>query len=146
MTYSRPLVGKAVLVTHSMESFVGAHLGATKIDTIIAIIMLGPVLLSGEVSKVFDGRIKMVERGKISPVLPKPFRLTYSSEGMEPLADSIPTGTIVSLSTPIHHALIRTLLLWQNPKGCRSMCVVATAPVPDYASIRIPVLVIAGKG
>ena len=66
-------------------------------------------------------------------------------EGMEAMADTIPYGATGSNATPLQRAFIRQLLLSQNPKGYQSMCkVVASAEVPNYASIKIPTLIIAG--
>ena len=61
------------------------------------------------------------------------------------MADTIPTGATGSRATPLQQAFIRQLLLAQNPRGYQSMCkVVGGAQVPDYASIQIPTLLIAG--
>ena len=59
-------VDKAVFVGHSFAGIVAAHLAATRGDRIQAAVMLGPVLPSGDVAKVFDARIKTVEDGKVS--------------------------------------------------------------------------------
>lgn len=67
------------------------------------------------------------------------------AEGMEAMAETIPYGATGSNATPLQRAFIRQLLLSQNPKGYQSMCkVVGGAKVPDYPSIRIPTLIIAG--
>lgn len=69
-----------------------------------------------------------------------------SSEGMEAMADTIPTGATGSRSTSLQHAFIRQLLLAQNPKGYQSMCkVIGNAELPDYAAIEVPTLIIAGE-
>lgn len=66
-------------------------------------------------------------------------------EGMEAMADTVPTGATGSRATPLQQAFIRQLLLSQNPKGYQSMCkVIRDAKVPNYASIKIPTLIIAG--
>ncbi|CAF9905143.1 MAG: hypothetical protein HETSPECPRED_004891 [Heterodermia speciosa] len=121
-------IEKAVFVGHSFAGVVAAHLAATKSDRIQATVMLGPVLPSGDVAKVFEARIKTIEE-----------------KGMEAMADTIPTGATGSKSTSLQHAFIRQLLLAQNPKGYQSMCkVVGTAKVPDYAAIQVANLIIAG--
>ena len=53
------------------------------------------------------------------------------------------TAATGSKSTPLQHALIRTLLMSQRPQGYISLChVVASATPPDYESIKIPILII----
>lgn len=62
-------VEKAVFVGHSFAGVVAAHLGATKPDRVLASVMLGPVLPSGDVAKVFEARVKTVEESTISHIL-----------------------------------------------------------------------------
>lgn len=57
-------VEKAVFVGHSFAGVVAAHLAATKADRIQATVMLGPVLPSGDVAKIFEARIKTIEESK----------------------------------------------------------------------------------
>ena len=140
-------IEKAVFVGHSFAGVVAAHLAATKANRIIAAVMLGPVLPSGDVTKVFEARVKVIEDRMFSLDLSVYWSETYVVfvEGMEAMADTIPTGATGSQSTPLQHAFIRQLLLAQNPKGYQSMCkVVGNAQVPNYADIEIPTLIIAG--
>lgn len=68
----------------------------------------------------------------------------YDAEGMEAMANSIPTGATGSKSTALQHAFIRTLLLSQKPDGYCSMCkAIGGARPPDYASIKMPTLMVA---
>lgn len=63
---------------------------------------------------------------------------------MEAMANTMPTGATGSNSTPLQHAFIRTLLLSQKPEGYCSMCkVIGGASPPDYASIKMPTLMVA---
>lgn len=120
---------KVIFVGHSMAGVVAAEIAATRGDRVMGAVMIGPVLPSVGVKKVFEQRVKMV--GK---------------DGMEPLANTIPIGATGSKSTPLQHAMIRTLLLSQNPEGYCSMCkVIGGASPPDYAAIKIPTLLIAGS-
>lgn len=65
---------------------------------------------------------------------------------MEPMADSIPLAAVGSRSTPLQRAFIRELLLGQDPRGYAALCqAIATAPVPEYAAVRAPFLLIAGE-
>ena len=57
-------VQKAVFVGHSFAGVVAAHLAATKPNRIQATVMLGPVLPSGDVAKIFEARIKTIEESK----------------------------------------------------------------------------------
>lgn len=65
---------------------------------------------------------------------------------MEPMANTIPAAATGSRSTPLQKAFIRELIMGQNPDGYVSLChVVSKATAPDYASVRVPLLVIAGE-
>lgn len=62
------------------------------------------------------------------------------------MANSIPLAAVGSRSTPLQRAFIRELLLGQNPEGYAALCrAIASAPVPDYAAVRAPFLLIAGE-
>ena len=77
-------IDKAVLVGHSMGGIVAAHLAATKNDIIIATILIGPVLPSPEGAKVFEERIKKVDKGEKPiwrPIASLPFIRGHGSNG-----------------------------------------------------------------
>lgn len=62
------------------------------------------------------------------------------------MANSIPSAAVGSRSTPLQRAFIRELLLGQDPRGYAALCrAIATAPVPEYAAVRAPFLLIAGE-
>lgn len=64
---------------------------------------------------------------------------------MEPLALSVPAAATGSKATPLVHAFIHSLLLASDPDGYISLCrAIAEARVPDYKSIKTPLLIIAG--
>jgi pimeloyl-ACP methyl ester carboxylesterase len=66
--------------------------------------------------------------------------------GMEPMADTIPSGAVGSRSTPLQKAFIRELILGQDPKGYAALCrAIASAQPADYAAITAPFLLIAGE-
>ena len=54
-------IGKAVFVGHSFAGIVAPLLAATKPDRILAAVMLGPVLPSGDVMKIFEARVIAIE-------------------------------------------------------------------------------------
>ena len=140
-------VEKAVFVGHSFAGVVAAHLAATRADRIQATVMLGPVLPSGDVAKIFEARVKIVGESKCLVDLRIVGMKAYleRAEGMEAMADIIPTGATGSKSTSLQHAFIRQLLLAQNPNGYQSLCkVIGTAKVPDYAAAHLANLIIAG--
>lgn len=64
---------------------------------------------------------------------------------MEPLALSIPVSATGTKATPLVHAFIRALLLASDPDAYISLCrAIAEAKVPDYKSIKAPLLIISG--
>ena len=64
---------------------------------------------------------------------------------MEPLADAIPVAATNAHSTPLQRSIIRELIIGQDPKSYASHCqVIVDAKEPDFASIKIPVLILAG--
>jgi len=117
---------KVVIVGHSIGGVVATSLAATQPARFTAAIMLGPVLPSPALKAPFEDRIAKVEQ-----------------DGMEVLANTVPTAATGSESTPLQHAMIRALLLSQKPEGYCSMCgVVASATAPDYAAMEMPTLLI----
>jgi pimeloyl-ACP methyl ester carboxylesterase len=122
-------IEKAVVVGHSMGGIVAANLAAEHGDRVVASVWIGPVYPSSNVSEVFDKRIQLVEE-----------------KGMEPLANTIPDAATGAKASPLAKAFVRELLLTQDPRGYVSNCrVIASANVPDYKSIRGPVLILAGE-
>lgn len=118
-----------VFVGHSIAGVVAAELAATRSDRLLGALMLGPVLPSENVKETFEQRVKTVEK-----------------EGMEAMANTIPTAATGTKSTPLQHAMIRSLLLSQKVEGYSSMCrVVGGASSPDYAAVGIPTLLVAGE-
>ncbi|EMD97261.1 hypothetical protein COCC4DRAFT_72785 [Bipolaris maydis ATCC 48331] len=111
-------VDKAVFVGHSMGG-----------DRIVAAILIGPVYPNPVVGPIFEERIATVEK-----------------EGMQPMADSIPQAAVGSKASPLAKAMIRELLLSQDPAGYVSNCrVIINAKVPQYGDIGVPVLILAGE-
>ncbi|CAK7221602.1 hypothetical protein SCUCBS95973_004554 [Sporothrix curviconia] len=118
---------KVVAVGHSMGGLVAGTL-ATELD-LAGAVLIGAVTPSEAIAAAFSQRITAVEQN-----------------GMEPMADSIPTGATGSKSTPTHHAFIRALLLSQTPRGYIGLCrAIAGAQPIDYSKARCPALIIAGE-
>jgi len=108
---------------------VGAHLAASHSDRVAAAILIGPVDPGPSLAPVFEKRIKAVEK-----------------DGMEPLANSIPSAAVGRNASPLVKAFIRELLLAQDPAGYVSNCrVIVNATPPAYADISVPVLILAGE-
>ena len=64
---------------------------------------------------------------------------------MEPLANTIPAAATNSKSTDLQRSIIRELLLGQDPNSYAAHCrTIINAKEPDYASIKAPVLILAG--
>lgn len=64
---------------------------------------------------------------------------------MDGVVDSIPKVGTASTSTALQRAFIRTLLLAQTPEGYIANCkAITSASVPDYPSIKTPLLLVAG--
>lgn len=108
---------------------VGAHLAARRSERIVAAMLIGPVYPNAGMRPVFEKRIESVEK-----------------EGMQPMADSIPHAAVGTKATPLAKAMIRELLLSQDPAGYVSNCrVIIDAKPPPYGDIGVPVLIIAGN-
>lgn len=90
--------------------------------------MIGPVRPSPAAADAFSARIANVEK-----------------EGMEAMANTIPSSAVSSTASPLVKSFIRELLLAQDPAGYISNCrIIAGAKVPRYEDVKCPVLLIAG--
>ncbi|RAH75245.1 alpha/beta fold hydrolase [Aspergillus aculeatinus CBS 121060] len=122
-------VAQAVVVGHSMGGLVVTLLGAQYADRVKAVVAIGPTHPSDKLASV------MTQRSE-----------TVSNSGMEPMANTIPSGATGTRCSPLAKALIRELILGQNPKGYAALCqAIAKAPAIDYAAISAPFLLIAGE-
>lgn len=64
---------------------------------------------------------------------------------MEPLANTIPQAATNAKSTALQRALIRELILGQDPKAYASHCdAIVGMKDPGFASMKTPVLILAG--
>lgn len=72
--------------------------------------------------------------------------LTPASEGMEPMANSIPYAATGTCSTHLGRSFIRELLLTQDPRGYAALCrAIAVSKASDYSAINAPFFLIAGE-
>lgn len=95
----------------------------------MAAVLIGPVYPSDNAGPIFEKRIETVE-----------------SQGMQPMADTIPQAAVGKKASPLAKAFIRELLLGQDPAGYISNCrVIVTAKPPNYSKISVPVLILAGE-
>ncbi|EKD18684.1 uncharacterized protein L3040_002111 [Drepanopeziza brunnea f. sp. 'multigermtubi'] len=118
-----------VVVGHSMGGIVASTVAARCPGRVRGVVLLGPVQPAEGMAAVFGKRVEVVKAG-----------------GLEPLADTIPTGATGRRSTPLQHAFIRALILGTSPAGYISLCnAIATATQPEYASIDVPLLILAGE-
>ncbi|KAH7312926.1 3-oxoadipate enol-lactone hydrolase-like protein [Rhexocercosporidium sp. MPI-PUGE-AT-0058] len=120
---------KVIVVGHSMGGIVASEIAARFKERVKGVILLGPVNPAEGLKEVFGKRVEIVK-----------------AEGLEPLANTIPTLATGSKSTSLHHAFIRSLILGTTPAGYISLCnAIANATKPDYASIDVPLLILAGE-
>ncbi|PNP51723.1 hypothetical protein THARTR1_07720 [Trichoderma harzianum] len=117
---------RTVIVGHSMGGIVAPE--AALRYKFAGTVLLGPVYPNETLTKVLQDRIAKVQQN-----------------GMDGLADVIPIVGTASSSTPLQRAFIRTLLLAQTTEGYIANCkAIASALVPDYASISTPLLLVNG--
>ncbi|KAJ5212305.1 uncharacterized protein N7498_003951 [Penicillium cinerascens] len=122
-------IPKAVVVGHSMGGLVVTELGARYPDRMAGVVAIGPTHPSEMLVSVMNKRAD-----------------TVLEFGMEPMANTIPSAAVGSRSTPLQKAFIRELLLGQDPKGYAALCrAIATAQPADYAAVKAPFMLIAGK-
>lgn len=64
---------------------------------------------------------------------------------MEPMANAVPKAATNAKSTPVQRAMIRELIIGQDPKSYASHCdVILNMKDPGFSSIETPVVIIAG--
>ncbi|KAH8646992.1 3-oxoadipate enol-lactone hydrolase-like protein [Tricladium varicosporioides] len=122
-------VEKVVVVGHSMGGIVASFMAGEWKERVEGVVLLGPVNPTPGMAAVFEKRIEAVKQN-----------------GLESLANSIPTAATGSWSTSLHHAFIRSLILGTSPEGYVSLCtVIARAKEPNYSAITVPLLLLAGE-
>ena len=72
--------------------------------------------------------------------------LTPETEGMEPLANTIPKAATSEKSTALTRAFIRELILQSDAKSYASHCqAIVDAKEPDFSAVKAPALILAGR-
>lgn len=67
-------------------------------------------------------------------------------DGLEALANTIPTAATGSKASALQQAFIRSLILGTSPEGYISLCnVIAKASKPEYSNITVPLLILVGS-
>lgn len=67
------------------------------------------------------------------------------SDGMEPIADSVPTAATSEQASHLIRGFVRELILSSEPKSYASHCqAIIDAKEPDFAAIKAPVCILAG--
>ncbi|KAF2147304.1 uncharacterized protein K452DRAFT_282302 [Aplosporella prunicola CBS 121167] len=122
-------VPRALLVGHSMGGTVALHALAQHSPRLAGAVLLGPVHPTPGVADAFAARIAAVEK-----------------DAMDAMAAVVPATALAADAAPLARAFVRELLLAQDPRGYISHCrVIANATPPDYASVKAPVLLLAGE-
>ncbi|TKA59700.1 hypothetical protein B0A55_11811 [Friedmanniomyces simplex] len=124
-------VEKAVIVGHSMGGTMVHTIAAAHPERVVGVVSIGPVNPSSVKPEMFQTRID-----------------TVSKDGMEPLANTIPTSATASNSTPLQRALICELILGQDPKSYASHCkaiMEMKEAVRGFDAIEVPALILAGE-
>ncbi|CAD6439137.1 c2bcfbd8-c15f-44c9-aeba-1e4d0f9bb4fc [Sclerotinia trifoliorum] len=120
---------KVWVVGHSMGGMIACELAIRYPRAVKGLILLGPIDPSPALSEIFTKRIATVE-----------------TDGLEPLADSIPKAATGSKASHSQRAFIRSLILGTSSAGYLSLCqVIALAKKPDYAKIQVPLMILAGS-
>ncbi|KXT15489.1 hypothetical protein AC579_3372 [Pseudocercospora musae] len=122
-------ISKAVVAGHSMGGPMALTVAARHPDRVAGVVAIGPVNPSSVKPEMFTSRIE-----------------TVTNHGMEPLANTVPEAATGSKSTPLMRAMIRELILNQEPKSYASHCdAVVNMKDPGFEKVKTPVLLLAGK-
>ncbi|KAI5310386.1 hypothetical protein KEM55_007677 [Ascosphaera atra] len=119
-----------VVVGHSMGGIVASQIaGNDGLEAVVGVILLAPTHPTPAVRDAMQSRISMIEK-----------------DGVEAVANTTPNIAIGSKADPVARAFLRELQIKNDPTAYISLCkAIASSPVPDYANIVRPVLVIAGS-
>ncbi|EMD00067.1 hypothetical protein BAUCODRAFT_64026 [Baudoinia panamericana UAMH 10762] len=124
-------ITKAVVAGHSMGGTMVCTIAAKHPDRPLGIVAIGPVNPASVKPEMFQSRID-----------------TVKTDGMEPLANTIPTSATNAKSTPLQRAIIRELILGQDPTSYASHCDVIMKmrePPGGFKTVKVPVLILAGE-
>ncbi|CZT15257.1 related to alpha/beta hydrolase [Ramularia collo-cygni] len=121
-------IEKAILGGHSMGGPMVLTTAAKNPGRVAGVVCIGPVNPASVKPEIFTSRIE-----------------TVMKDGMEPLANTIPKAATNARSTTLQRAMIRELILGQDPNAYASHCnVIVNMKDPGFAKIQTPVLLLAG--
>jgi pimeloyl-ACP methyl ester carboxylesterase len=126
-------IGETAVVAHSMGTLVASTFAAAHPGRVTKLALLGPVRAQAPQAKdATRARARTVREG-----------------GMSAVADtivSVATSEQTRTERPLAAALVRELLLGQDPDGYAAACeALASAEEPDFAGIKAPVLLLTGS-
>lgn len=126
-------IRETAIVAHSMGTLVAATFAAAHPDRVSKLALLGPVRAQAPQAKdATRARARTVRAG-----------------GMSAVADTIvaaATSERTRTQRPLAAALVRELLLGQNPEGYAAACeALAAADEPDFSSVTCPTLLVTGS-
>ncbi|KAK4891466.1 hypothetical protein LTR27_009961 [Elasticomyces elasticus] len=124
-------IEKAIIVGHSMGGTMVHIIAAAHPERVVGVVSIGPVNPSSVKPEVFQMRID-----------------TVLQDGMEALANTVPTTATAAASTPLQRALIRELILNQDPKSYASHCkaiIDMKEPSGGFEVVKVPALILAGE-
>ncbi|MDX3697456.1 alpha/beta fold hydrolase [Streptomyces europaeiscabiei] len=126
-------IGETAVVAHSMGTLVAAAFAAAHPGRVTKLALLGPVRAQAPQAKdATRARARTVREG-----------------GMSAVADTIvavATSEETRTERPLAAALVRELLLGQDPDGYAGACeALAAAEEPDFTGIKAPVLLLTGS-
>ncbi|POR34370.1 Putative alpha beta hydrolase fold family protein [Tolypocladium paradoxum] len=137
-----------VLVGHSMGCLIVSELASSR--RVAGTVLLGPIRPSSALANVFQERIKTVslcpfQENAAAVVVVNLKTIDVCSDGMEAMADVIPSAATGSKCSLTQQAFVRALLMSQTVEGYSASCkAIAEATTPDYGGIKCPLMVIAG--
>jgi 2-keto-4-pentenoate hydratase/2-oxohepta-3-ene-1,7-dioic acid hydratase in catechol pathway/pimeloyl-ACP methyl ester carboxylesterase len=125
-------IEETTIVAHSMGTLVATTFANTHPERVTKLALLGAVRAQGEPAK-------SATRARAR---------TVRQRGMSAVADtivSVATSDETRTERPVAAALVRELLLGQDPQGYASACeALAAAEEPDFESIHVPVMLLTG--
>ena len=125
-------VGRANFAGQSLGTIVCLHIALRNPRLVKSMTLLGPLLAPADA-----GRQGLRDRAAMA-----------RTQGMQPIADAIvqaSTAANTRREQPVTIALIREMLMRQDPEGYARLCeALADAAPPDVASIKCPTLLLTG--
>lgn len=142
-------IKKAVIAGHSMGGTMAVVIASKYPDRVAGIVPVGPVNPGSVKPEMFSSRIETVLKGMLrscSASAHDPRMLMPETEGMEPLANTIPKAATSEKSTALTRAFVRELILQSDTKSYASHCqAIVDAKEPDFGAVKAASLILAGR-